>query len=469
MSIIAIAISLAAFAFALRWPWHGLVVLLALLPLNGFIVIVVADLAGLEGGVGRIALAAWHDALAAGVIVAAVVAWIRAPSERRPGITAIEVTAAIVLAVGIVFVFVASHITTALYAYRTLYEPIVLLIAIAALAPTRGMPAIVRRRAARAAVLGGVVAALVAWPQVYLGGFPYLDRFFHEAGERLSPSYLATALAQPRAVGTFNSPNEFGAYLALTVGILSIGGLTGWSARVRAWLLVPVLLALFLTFSRSGWLSTAVVVATLAGLRLREQGLAAARARGRELAGNARAFAPQAAVAICLFVLVVASSRAPAFVDSTISGSDPSAESRPASAAQGARVVYANPLGVGLGMVGPKSIRFGDPGAQPVLASETWWIAYAMQVGVVGLIALVAFVIAVGRELARIPRDPWSRVALAIGLGLCVGALFIPIIDDPSVATPLCAIAGLALAGRRIRDQIAGHAAGPAPDMAPAG
>ena len=49
-----------------------------------------------------------------------------------------------------------------------------------------------------------------------------------------------------------------------------------------------------------------------------------------------------------------------------------------------------------------------------------------MQVGVVGLLALVAFVIAVGRDLARLPRDPWSRVALAIGLGLCVGALLIP-------------------------------------------
>ena len=320
MSIIAIAISLAAFAFALRWPWHGLVVLLALLPLNGFIVIVVADLAGLEGGVGRIALAAWHDALAAGVIVAAVVAWIRAPwSAARGSRPSGSLQRSCSL----------SGMSCSCSSRRTSRRRCTptgrCTSRSCCSSPSRRwlharMPAIVRRRAARAAVLGGVVAALVAWPQVYLGGFPYLDRFFHEAGERLSPSYLAQRSHSRERSARINSPNEFGAYLALTVGILSIGGLTGWSARVRAWLLVPVLLALFLTFSRSGWLSTAVVAATLAGLRLREQGLPAARARGRELAGNARAFAPQAAVAICLFVLVVASSRAPAFVDSTISG-----------------------------------------------------------------------------------------------------------------------------------------------------
>jgi hypothetical protein len=43
-------------------------------------------------------------------------------------------------------------------------------------------------------------------------------------------------------------------------------------------------------------------------------------------------------------------------------------------------------------------------------------------------------------------RQPLSRAVLGFGLGLATGALFIPIIEDPAVFTPLWGFAGLALA-----------------------
>jgi hypothetical protein len=41
---------------------------------------------------------------------------------------------------------------------------------------------------------------------------------------------------------------------------------------------------------------------------------------------------------------------------------------------------------------------------------------------------------------------PVCRAALAIGLGLAVGAVFIPIIEEPSVWTPLWVFTGLGVA-----------------------
>jgi hypothetical protein len=51
--------------------------------------------------------------------------------------------------------------------------------------------------------------------------------------------------------------------------------------------------------------------------------------------------------------------------------------------------------------------------------------------------------------LRRLWRDrsmPISRVAFGIAFGLGVGAIFIPVIEDPTIYTPLWAVTGVALA-----------------------
>jgi hypothetical protein len=41
---------------------------------------------------------------------------------------------------------------------------------------------------------------------------------------------------------------------------------------------------------------------------------------------------------------------------------------------------------------------------------------------------------------------PWARLALAVWLGLGLGAMFIPIVDEPDVALPMWSIGAIALA-----------------------
>ena len=76
-----LVLDLALAVSATRRPWTGLIVLLAVLPLNGLVSQVVPGLADLTP-TANTALAAWHDAIVAGIAVAALIGWIRQP--RRP-------------------------------------------------------------------------------------------------------------------------------------------------------------------------------------------------------------------------------------------------------------------------------------------------------------------------------------------------------------------------------------------------
>lgn len=446
-----IAIDLLLFVVAIRRPWLALVALLALLPLNGFIVLVIGDLAGASGA-GRVALAAWHDALAGGFIVAAAIEAVRAlrrGTRVRPSLA--DWLVGLVLAIGIVYVIVAPHRLTALYAYRTLYEPLALFAAVGLLARLGRMPARVPRQVGVAILVGGLVAAVAVWPQVYVGGFAYLDHFFHDPGTRLSPSYIATAILQPRGVGTFTSPNEFGAYLSICLAICFAPGVVEIRPALRTWLVVIFSLALLLTFSRSGLLSTVVAVGTIIVVQ-RDRLAAIARARARSIR-RPEALGHLGAVVVggILVAFVVSSSGAPDFVGQTFEGNEPSAAFRPTSVSEGVSIIGASPLGAGLGMAGPKSVRFGEVGTAPALASEMWYLTYAMQVGVIGFAALASLLVVVLAGLWRRHPAPWPTLALGVWLGLGVGALFIPIVEDPSIATPMWVLGAVALAVEHAR------------------
>jgi hypothetical protein len=445
VTIALVVADLLLFAFAVSRPWRALPILLGFLPLNAFLIYIPVGLFSLND-VTRVALAGWHDAIGLGIVAAAGLAYWRGLRQGRPfRIGLVDLLVAAVLALGVVYIFVAEYRLTAVYAYRTLYEPIALLLALTILARTEGVPDWAPRWAALAMLVGGTVAALAVWPQVYLGGFGYLDRFYHAPGETLSPSYIATAIHQARGVGTFNSPNEFGAYLAVMVALLVVPGVIRIRPVLRTSLLVIVALALLLSFSRSGTLSAAAIVAVTAFLT-RSEWPSMAEIRARLANGQVllRHGTP-VLIGLGLVTVVVLSSGAPQFAASTVTGGDPSADYRATSVSVGLHTLEAGPLGLGLGMAGPKSTRFGEVGPVPVAASEVWYVTYAMQVGVIGFAVFAALVLAILRRLVKARSLVWPRLAIAVGVGLGLGALFIPILDDPSVAVPLWVTAGLGL------------------------
>jgi O-antigen ligase len=437
-----VAIDLVLAAVAARRPWIGLIALLGLLPVNGVLTRVLSRLLDLSDP-AQLALAAWHDALVAGIALAALIALVRARSRT---LTTVEWMIAAVLAVGLVYVAVSPVMFTALYIYRVLYEPPLLLAAITVLARYRGMPAWVVPRTALAVIASSAVSALFAWPQVYLLGFSYLQRFYTEPGQQIHHSYLAHGLNQPRAIGLLTSPNEFGAALAIAIALLAAPGLVSMRGWVRAWLMATLAMALLISFSRSGWLATLTAVALILWLSRRQlPNLAAIRAAINRPRTMLDVGVPILA-SVILTIAVFTTSGAAALIGATATGNDPSAGNRPHSVRAGLTVVIEHPLGLGLGTAGPKAARFDEQEGRPRILTETWYILYAIQVGVIGFGLLAITVITILRQLWRDQARPISRVAFGIAFGLGVGAVFIPVLEDPTVFTPLWAITGLALA-----------------------
>lgn len=437
-----LALDLALCILAIRRPWWGLILLLGVLPFNGVITQVIPNLLSLSD-LAQLALAGWHDALVAGVALSATLAMLRSRDLRLGWL---EWLVAAMLALGAVYVVISPVTFTAAYVYRVLYEPPLLLAAILVLARRTEMPAWVPTRAAMALIAGTTVSALYAWAQVYLFGFGYLQTFYTDPGKQIHHSFLATGVSQPRAIGMLHSPNEFGAALAIAIALLAVPGLLPLARWVRAWLLAVLALALLLSFSRSGWLATVIAVAV--GLWLSRHDLP----RLASIMGSLRRPATwlevgfPLATAVVLAIAVFNASGAAALVGATVTGTDPSAGNRPVSVRAGLIVVREHPLGLGLGTAGPKAARFDEQEGKPRILTETWYILYAIQVGVVGLGLLVVTAATILWRLWQDRLRPLSRVALGIGLGLGAGAVFIPVIEDPSVFTPLWAIAAMALA-----------------------
>lgn len=427
---------------AARRPWIGLVLLLGILPINGALTQLVPRLLSLSDP-AQLALAAWHDALVAGIALAALIAFFRSRDHR---LDLIEWLVAGMLALGVVYVAVSPVTFTAAYVYRVLYEPPLLLAAITVLSRRVGMPGWVPTRAALALILSTAVSALYAWPQVYLFRFRYLQRYYTDPGQQIHHSFLAHGLNQPRAVGLLHSPNEFAAALAIAIALLAAPSLLKMQDWVRAWLLAILGLALLISFSRSGWLAMAIAVGIVLWMS-REQ----LPTRASILAGLhrprtvLRIGAPILAV-LLITIAVFTTSGAAALMRATATGSDPSAGNRPHSVRAGLMVVLDHPLGLGLGTAGPKAARFDEQQGRPRILTETWYILYAIQVGLIGFGLLAITVVTILRRLWIDRLRPISRVAFGIAFGLGVGAVFIPVIEDPTIFTPLWALTGMALA-----------------------
>lgn len=477
--IVLLIVDAALLVFAVRRPWLALLALLAGLPFNGLLLDVVAPALNIAsaGSLNRLALAAWHDALSVGIILSAALA---ALGARRYRFGLVVTLAVAVFVWGVAALLLAPDLLTAAYAYRTLFGPPAVMVAIVVLASTRSMPAWVPTRAAIAIVASAAVAAVFAFWQVYIGGYGYLMAWFQVPSGFLPAAYSSSGLTQPRAIGTFHSPNEFGAYLVIA-GLLTIAPAILPLHRWRPWVAALLGVALLLTFSRSAWVGAFIGTATLVFLTGGRFRLAAVGRSARSLAAPVLVFAIASGA-------VLATSNGAAFIYATVTGKEPSAavrvdaigdlfggdgasspeaiiDPRPSgdeeapgdeqpsgeegpSARRGERIAV-TPLGGGLGTAGPKSTRFS--GDEPVRHSEIWYLNYAAQVGLVGLALTFALVAAIVVELWRARRRPWPPAALGALLALGAGAIFIPVIDEPAVAGPLWAVVGIALATARAR------------------
>jgi hypothetical protein len=462
--IVLIALDVALLLFAVLRPWRALLVLIGGLPFNGLLLDVVGPRLGVvdPSSLTRIALAAWHDAIALGIIAAAGLAVLQTRNWR---LSRVELAGAVLLALALIPLFGSPNLVAGLYAYRTLYLPIALMLGLLALARSAGLPGRLPGSVATAVIATSLIASAYAWAQVYILGFPYLLGFPLEDSFSLQPNglpsaYVASYVHQPRAIGTFHSPNEFGAYLfiafltTVTPGILPLG-------KWRPWIAAALATTAVLTFSRSAWLAALVAIAVVVLM-------SGWRPSIRSMPG----LRTTAAISVFLVAtgLVLVTSGGDRYLIATLTGREPSAaghigqlqdafggtdpQQSPApglepGAGSGGEPssdgTHSSWLGDGLGTAGTKSERFSES-SQLQRHSEIWYVTYTMQVGIAGLLLTGAFVVVILMTLWSTRSSSWSRLAGGLLIGIGVGAFFIHVVNDPAVAVPLWTLVGLGVA-----------------------
>ncbi len=235
-----------------------------------------------------------------------------------------------------------------------------------------------------------------------------------------------------RAVSTFGGPTRYGTYLLFIVGLLLPFLVHKTRGRIFAAILFGLtLLSIVLTYSRSIWIGTlgaAIVgffcfvpkkikwkfvfgvfaVAFLAFLGWKIGGI---------WDGKPHEFPPP-----LLRTIFVRESSTNEHWILIRDGFDLSQE---------------HPLGMGLGTVGPASVRFKK------ILTENWYLQIAAEMGVVGAAIFIAFFIGLLKKLS-IAYGNWSRRGLFLSLlAIAIAGLFTHSFEETSTVLVLMAFAGM--------------------------
>ena len=383
-----------------------------------------------------LAISMWKELILLMLIIRLV---LRTTKQTRFRVKSVDLLLASYTAFVFVYVFVANSLIAGLYGFRGTVEPFAFYF-------------IARRLSIRSKRLAKIinclliVAVLVSvfgFVQAYVLGYSFLLKYaIDPITNRLANSNFAYMGGQfiIRASSTFSSPNQFGMYIAILIlvgfGILSEHSVTGLKVTSVALVLIVGLLT---TFSRSSWLAFGTGFLLMFGLR--------------------RKIKKQIVVVVFVLALlalpVVMRLNIFERVAETVSLADPSAAGRLPSIMSGIEFVQQNPLGVGLGTSGPRSVRFDKVLDQH---AENFYVLMAMEIGVAGLLL---YLVLIGMTVLQLywtyrrVREPLHRgvilgTLLAL-VGSSTGVVFIPSLQAIEVASLLWFFIGISVSAKSVQ------------------
>ncbi|MDO9395925.1 MAG: O-antigen ligase family protein [Herbiconiux sp.] len=413
-SLIGIVVLIATFLL-LRFPVAAVYVLVVLLPFNGLITQVTNGSAvfGLYG--------AAKDFILFGMLI---IAMISGRVRRVPTTIVALVLATVILATA--SALFTPDLVQASYGWRNDYEPLLLLIAIPALVEFKSVRSIL----ATVIVVGQISAAIavLTWTR----GLQWL----YDIGRLpvASPDDFPTALFSsgnqwPRAFSPYVAPNEMAVVMSVLLAIV-------WllpKVRVPARLALSALpiTAIVLSGSRSALLGAIVVGCVLA----------------------ARAIHWRSTLLSVSFLIMagfgVIFGAALYITNQLGDGGDPSVGGHSASLEEGLRIMAQNPLGVGLGRVGPRARAL-----ESSYHVESFWLLIGIESGI---LVLALFVILMGylarrAVLAKTNLGFLGAAALAASL---VSQLVLPTLQEGAVSFLLWTVVGLSIVALRHEKELA--------------
>ncbi len=356
-----------------------------------------------------------------------------------------------------VYVLVTPLLDVGIYGLRNYLEPLVVLYLL------RSVP--VSRRQLRWLTLVilavSLVMALVGIYQVAFWNFGDLYNWgFREAdGTIPNAFYTAEVERQPhlRAIGTVTSPNELGLMLVLATALALVLALQSerplWQRGLLLAMMTTYGVAILLTYSRSSLVGLVGMLAVLAVLEIGVRNL------GQTLRYAVRSPGTILALIALAALLVVGAERVGlvARITRAINMNDPSAVGHLASYEASIPFILDHPLGIGMGMAGPRALKFSD--RLKIEHVESSWLQLMMEIGMPGALfvmfvyLLMVWTLRAQRRAAAPTADPFfdaiSLGAQATWLGAMVAFTFLPLMQELQLMSYLWLAAGIPLVAAR--------------------
>ncbi len=267
----------------------------------------------------------------------------------------------------------------------------------------------------------GVGLAVLGLLQVTVIPRDFLSQFGYEKFVTIAP-YLTIDEMSPdiiRAFATLRGPNDYGAYLVMTLALALTAPL---AMRYRMGASVLMLAGIAASHSRSAYIAAAVVLAAWVVMTYGLEWIKKHWYVVIFLVAAAVGFVATAFLSPTVRLIVFHSSE----YDTHLT--EGSIDDRGDAILGAMQRVLANPLGCGAGCSGPASY-YGD---KPLI-SENYYLQIAEQHGVIGLgLWMAIFLVIMQRLYLRAKKDPLALALFCGGLGLAVIGLMLHVwVDDP--------------------------------------
>jgi hypothetical protein len=289
-------------------------------------------------------------------------------------------------------------------------------------------------------IISTIVAALGALQ--YFLPKDILTHFGYSTARGVKPNFFIDDNPEfPRVMSTIRDPNTLGAYLLLPVALI-----TGLTAKVKSWrhrielaaLWLLHILAIVLTFARSAWLATALVVILVIWWNYHAW-----------LGRMFKRWWPIVAILVVMAGVGAYATKNTSFVKGVIVHS--TGKPKAAHDSDGFHLLFVenglkgiahDPFGYGPGTAGLASIQ--NPKGS--FLTENYYVQIGYEVGVVGLALFVLLNIVVYRQLLQRNDNQLTVALLATFWGYILVNMLLHIWSNEAVAAQWWILAGLAIA-----------------------
>ncbi|MEA3336000.1 MAG: O-antigen ligase family protein [Chloroflexota bacterium] len=471
MWAVLVLVALASLVITWRYPFGSLGALVVLLPFHEGIQRILTWQWGWAAS--RITLfSLWKEGLILLLFAVMILQHLTKPERRiRYKVYHFDLWLVALALLSAAYIVVAATGEIGVFGFRNYFEPIALLF-LARLMPYS------RRDLRRLLIVLALVAALVAAYGIYQALFidfatmvqlGYVDEFGN------LPFAFKTALRdaqpRPRAISTVTGPNQLAIYLNLFILLCGYallymgqqGQVAGDNQSLRSRyrlgstlpLLALILLygaCLLLTYSRGGLVALGASILAGAAIYLYDRGL---KRTWREITSNKLVMAGLVALIILALVGVVVSGFGQR-VWRGLTGQDPAALGHVDSLVYAVNFVTENPVGTGMGMAGPRALRFQRESEIPleIEHTESTYLQFGMEMGIFGMLLLMLFFLSLIATLWRLRKRQKQRgdleaqmlteVALVAWIGMLAVFTVTPLMQNFLVASYLWLMAGFA-------------------------